>query len=45
LPNTQRPPQELLYLPAFLLIGIIAALQWRRRSWDQPGMPKRPVAA
>ncbi len=44
-PNTQRPPQELVYLPALLLIGIVVALQWRRRNWDQPGMPKRPVAA
>ena len=45
LPNAERPPQELLYLPAFLLIAIVVALQWRRREWDQPGMPRRPLAA
>ncbi|RUT35201.1 TRAP transporter fused permease subunit [Arsenicitalea aurantiaca] len=44
-PNTARPPKELIYLPGFLLIGIVAALQWRRRSWDQPGRDKRAPAA
>lgn len=38
-PNS--PANELTYIPALLLIGLVAALQWRRRNWDQPGMPKR----
>ncbi|WMT91006.1 TRAP transporter permease [Pelagibacterium sp. H642] len=37
-PNS--PANELTYIPALLLIGIVGALQWRRRDWDQPGMPK-----
>ena len=44
--DPNRPPQELIYIPALLLIGLVAALQWRRRDWDQPGQDrKRPVAA
>ena len=40
------PANELIYLPALLLIGFVGALQWRRREWDQPGMPKgRPQPA
>jgi len=38
-PNS--PANELIYIPALVLIGLVAGLQWRRRRWDQPGMPKR----
>ena len=38
-PNTERMTQEWMYVPALVLIGLIAALQWRRRDWDQPGLP------
>jgi hypothetical protein len=27
-----RPPPELMYIPALLLLGGVAALQWRRRT-------------
>lgn len=44
--NPDRLPQELVYIPALLLIGAVAALQWGRREWDQPGMSRRrPVPA
>ncbi|WIY52620.1 TRAP transporter permease [Devosia sp. YIM 151766] len=44
--NPERPPQELVFIPALLLITAVAMLQWRRREWDQPGMPrKRTVPA
>ncbi|RJL10004.1 C4-dicarboxylate ABC transporter [Paracoccus siganidrum] len=39
LPNTDRMTAEWMYVPALLLIGLIGLLQWRRRDWDQPGMP------
>ncbi|KKB07641.1 TRAP transporter permease [Devosia chinhatensis] len=42
--NPDRPPQELVFIPGLLLIGAVAALQWRRRQWDQPGMPKKQQA-
>lgn len=42
--DPESPANELTYIPALLLIGAVFALQWRRRSWDQPGMPKRLVA-
>lgn len=42
--NPDRPPQELIFIPALLLIGAVIALQWRRREWDQPGMSKRREA-
>jgi TRAP transporter 4TM/12TM fusion protein len=35
------PANELAYIPALLLIGFVGLLQWRRREWDQPGMPRR----
>ena len=38
-PNTDRMTAEWMYIPALLLIGLIGLLQWRRRDWDQPGMP------
>ena len=38
-PNTDRLTKEWIYVPALVLIGLIAALQWRRRDWDQPGLP------
>ncbi|MFA7434236.1 MAG: TRAP transporter permease [Gemmobacter sp.] len=45
-PNEDRLTAEWMYVPALGLIGLIGALQWRRREWDQPGMPrKRPSAA
>ena len=44
LPNPDRPAPEWLFVPALALIGLVAALQWRRREWDQPGQPsKRPA--
>jgi TRAP transporter 4TM/12TM fusion protein len=44
--NDDQPPQELIYIPGLLLIGAVAALQWRRREWDQPGQAKkRPALA
>lgn len=44
--NPNRPAKELIYIPALLLIGLVIALQWRRREWDQPGLPKtRPQSA
>ncbi len=44
--NPDRPPQELIYIPALVLIGAVAGLQWRRREWDQPGQDKkRPLVA
>lgn len=44
--NPDRPAKELIYIPALLLIGAVAALQWRRREWDQPGRDKkRPAMA
>src|SRR5690606_17265472 len=42
--NPNRPPQELIFIPALLLIGAVAGLQWRRRAWDQPGMPRKREA-
>lgn len=39
--NPDRPAQELIFIPALLLIGAVIALQWRRKEWDQPGMPKK----
>lgn len=42
--NPDRPAQELIFIPALLLVAIVAALQWRRRKWDQPGMPKKQNA-
>lgn len=38
--DPSSPANELVYIPALLLIGFVGLLQWRRRSWDQPGMPK-----
>lgn len=44
--NPDRPARELIFIPALLIVGLVAALQWRRREWDQPGMPKqRPQTA
>ncbi|HHW75869.1 MAG TPA: DUF3394 domain-containing protein [Xanthomonadaceae bacterium] len=44
--NPDRPAEELVYIPALALIGLVIALQWRRREWDQPGLPKtRPQTA
>jgi MYXO-CTERM domain-containing protein len=37
LPNPSRPAAEWMFLPALALIGLVTALQWRRREWDQPG--------
>lgn len=39
LPNPNRWSGEWMYIPALALIGLVAGLQWRRREWDQPGMP------
>ncbi|MET3926702.1 TRAP transporter fused permease subunit [Devosia sp. 2618] len=44
--NPDRAPEELVFIPALLLIFGVAFLQWRRREWDQPGLPKiRPAMA
>ncbi len=43
-PNTGRWTSEWMYIPALAIIGLIAAGQWRRREWDQPGMPKTKPA-
>ncbi|MFA5581937.1 MAG: DUF3394 domain-containing protein, partial [Paracoccaceae bacterium] len=43
--NTNRLRAEWIYVPALTLIGLIAAIQWRRRAWDQPGMPRRNARA
>ena len=43
--NPERAPQELVYIPALLLIGLVMALQWRRKDWDQPGLPRRREAS
>lgn len=42
--NPNRAPQELVYIPALLLIGLVVLLQWRRKDWDQPGQPKMKPA-
>jgi len=39
--NPDRPARELIFIPALLLIAAVMALQWRRKEWDQPGMPRR----
>ncbi len=41
----ERAPQELVYTPALLLIGLVMALRWRRKDWHQPGMPHRREAS
>ena len=42
--NADRWTAEWMYIPALAIIALIAAGQWRRRQWDQPGMPKaRPA--
>ncbi|MEO3999698.1 TRAP transporter permease [Mesorhizobium sp. CAU 1732] len=40
--NPDRWTAEWMYIPALALIGFVAALQWRRRDWDQPGMSRMP---
>ena len=43
-PNSARWTAEWIYIPALALIGLVGAIQWRRREWDQPGMAKtRPA--
>jgi TRAP transporter 4TM/12TM fusion protein len=43
LPNPDRPAPEWIYIGGYLLIGLVAALQWRRRKWDQPGSTTQPA--
>ena len=43
-PDPNAWAAEWTYVPALILIGLIGMVQWRRRDWDQPGMPrKRPA--
>jgi len=44
MPNPNRPAPEWMFLPALALIGAVAALQWRRRDWDQPGRARAKPA-
>ncbi|MCO6391047.1 TRAP transporter fused permease subunit [Aliihoeflea aestuarii] len=39
IPDPQTWRNEWMFIPALALVGFVAALQWRRREWDQPGMP------
>ncbi len=34
--KADRPPKQLFYIPALLLLGLIVMLQRRRRKVDQP---------
>ncbi|HEV7277473.1 MAG TPA: TRAP transporter permease [Devosiaceae bacterium] len=43
-PNPNRPAPEWMFLPALALIALVAGLQWRRRSWDQPGQARAKPA-
>ncbi|MDO5658712.1 MAG: TRAP transporter permease [Paracoccus sp. (in: a-proteobacteria)] len=43
--NPDRLMNEWMYVPALGLIALVVMLQWPRRKWDQPHLPRKPGQA